>query len=250
MTTRFRRSDVALEAFRTTADRGKLQPQMDADGRRLEESVSLISVHQRSSAVPNSCSRRWTFAKRAFDIGFSLAVLVVAAPALAVAAIAIRMTSRGAVLYRQERVGRDGRLFTIYKLRTMVEDAESETGPTLACPGDPRITRLGRFLRATKLDEAPQFYNVLRGEMSVIGPRPERPCFVEEFARQVPEYPRRHAVRPGITGLAQVHGGYRTPFHEKLRHDLDYIAGWTPWLDALVLIRTIRAVLQNLHGEF
>jgi len=189
-------------------------------------------------------------AKRAFDVAFSLAALLIAAPAVASAALAIRLTSRGPVLYRQERVGWNGRVFTIYKLRTMIDDAESATGPTLACPGDPRITRLGRFLRATKLDEVPQFYNVLRGDMSVIGPRPERPCFVAAFSRSAPEYLHRHAVRPGITGLAQVHGGYRTPFDEKLQYDLAYIAGWTPWLDAWILMRTIRAVLQNLHGEF
>jgi lipopolysaccharide/colanic/teichoic acid biosynthesis glycosyltransferase len=187
--------------------------------------------------------------KRAFDIAFSLGALAVAAPAVALAALAIKLTSPGPVLYRQERIGRDGSLFTIFKLRTMVDGAENATGPVLARRGDPRITPLGRFLRASKLDEVPQFYNVLRGQMSVIGPRPERPCFVEAFSRHIPDYPRRHGVRPGITGLAQVNGGYLTHVHVKLRYDLTYIARCSFRMDLWILGRTIRAVLENLNGD-
>jgi lipopolysaccharide/colanic/teichoic acid biosynthesis glycosyltransferase len=183
-------------------------------------------------------------------VGFSLAALIATAPAVAVAALAVKLTSPGPVLYCQERVGRAGRRFTIYKLRTMVAGAEAETGPILAQRRDPRITWVGRVLRATKLDEVPQFFNVLRGDMSVIGPRPERPCFVEEYCRRIPAYPERHRVRPGISGLAQVHGGYRTHVYVKLRYDLIYVSRQSFWLDLEILARTVRAVAQNLNGEY
>jgi lipopolysaccharide/colanic/teichoic acid biosynthesis glycosyltransferase len=178
-----------------------------------------------------------------------VAALVVAAPVAALAALAIKLTSRGPVFYHQERVGRDGQLFTIYKLRTMVEGAEKETGPTLAWRDDPRSTALGRILRATKLDEWPQFYNVLRGDMSVIGPRPERFCFVQAFGCHIPAYAQRHAIRPGITGLAQVIGGYRTHVYVKLQYDLIYLYNQSLWLDLWILLRTPLAIWQSIKRD-
>ena len=168
---------------------------------------------------------------------------------MALAALAIRLTSPGPALYRQERVGCGGRLFVIYKLRTMIEGAENETGPILARRDDPRSTMLGRILRVSKLDEWPQFYNVLRGDMSVVGPRPERPCFVGVFRRHIPAYSQRHTVRPGITGLAQVKGGYRTNVYVKLRYDLIYIHRQSLWLDLWILARTPLTILESIRGR-
>ena len=174
---------------------------------------------------------------------------MVGAPVAALAAVAIRLTSPGPALYRQERVGCGGRLFVIYKLRTMIEGAENETGPILARRDDPRSTMLGRILRVSKLDEWPQFYNVLRGDMSVVGPRPERPCFVGVFRRHIPAYSQRHTVRPGITGLAQVKGGYRTNVYVKLRYDLIYLQRQSLWLDLWILARTPLTILESIRGR-
>jgi exopolysaccharide biosynthesis polyprenyl glycosylphosphotransferase len=187
--------------------------------------------------------------KRGFDLLFSLGALVVAAPVAGLAVLAIKLTSPGPVLYRQVRVGRGGRHFTIYKLRTMIEGAEDETGPILARQGDPRSTSLGRILRATKLDEWPQFYNVLQGDMSVVGPRPERPCFVQAYCRHIPAYPQRYLVRPGITGLAQVNGGYLTHVYVKLYYDLMYVYNQSLWLDLWILARTPLTILRSMIGR-
>lgn len=197
------------------------------------------------SLTPREPGRLFRAGKRLFDLGFSLTALTLFAPLLAVAALLIRRGAPGPALFRQERVGQDGRVFKICKLRTMVPDAEA-AGPCL-CAGlrDPRLTPVGRLLRATRLDEIPQFLNVLRGEMSVVGPRPERPCFVREFEREVPGYAERHRVRPGITGLAQVNGYYASSPREKLRYDLMYIANRSCWLEARILLATFRAMLHR-----
>lgn len=177
--------------------------------------------------------------KRCFDIMFSVAMLVVTAPLLLLAAIAIKVTSRGPVFFRQERVGSGGRLFCIYKLRSMVIDAERWTGPVLAHEYDERITLVGRLLRKTRLDEIPQFWNVLRGDMSVIGPRPERPEFAQEFADRIPGYVQRLKIRPGITGLAQVYGDYLTSVYHKLRYDWIYIHRMSVWQELRILVLTV-----------
>src|SRR5262249_20621003 len=142
--------------------------------------------------------------KTALDFVAAAVLLVFAAPVIALAALLVKLTSRGPAFYTQTRVGRNGRLFTIYKVRTMMHKCESLTGPRWSLPGDPRVTRGGHFLRVTHLDELPQLVNVLRGDMSLIGPRPERPEFVPELERAVPRYRERLAVLPGVTGLAQV----------------------------------------------
>jgi exopolysaccharide biosynthesis polyprenyl glycosylphosphotransferase len=184
--------------------------------------------------------------KRVVDLLFAALGLVLTAPAVAVAALAVKFTSPGPVLFRQERVGQDGRSFTIYKLRTMVVDAEKNTGPVLSAgAADARITPVGKLLRATRLDELPQLVNVLRGDMSMVGPRPERPCFVHRYEVDIPGYRERHQVPPGITGWAQVHGGYAIDAELKLRYDLLYIYNWSPWLDVKILFQTIATVCRR-----
>lgn len=182
-------------------------------------------------------------AKRCFDIAFSAVALVISAPIIAICAVLVKATSRGPAFFRQRRVGLRGREFTIYKLRTMIIDAERDSGPRLADPYDARVTSVGRILRTTRLDELPQFVNVLKGEMSVVGPRPERPEFVSRYVQTVPGYAKRMAVKPGITGLAQVWGDYSTDVHTKLKYDWLYVYRQSIWLDLKVLVHTVRVVL-------
>ena len=182
--------------------------------------------------------------KRLCDIALSAFGLAILSPfCLAVAAI-IRLTSNGPAIFTQERVGRFGRTFILYKFRTMVTDAETGTGPILARGTlDNRLTSIGKWIRLTRFDEVPQLWNVFRGEMSLVGPRPERPVFVDEFLLQTPAYAQRHQVRPGITGLAQICGGYHTDARDKLRFDLIYVSNYSLWLDLSILIRTILVVV-------
>ena len=168
---------------------------------------------------------------------------VVFSPVMAACALLIKLTSRGPVFYTQERVGKGGRVFTLIKLRTMYQNAEAETGPTWARGDheDPRVTPVGRILRKTHLDEVPQLINVLKGEMSLIGPRPERPCFVEEFKEEVTDYDRRLTVKPGITGLAQIRSGYDRTLRDvrrKVRLDCLYIRRRCWMVDASILWHT------------
>ena len=185
------------------------------------------------------------FVKRAFDVVVSAASLVVLAPVLALAALLVAGTTAGGVFYRQTRVGKDGRLFELWKLRTMKRGAEIETGAVLASRGDPRMTAIGRILRAARIDEIPQLVNVLRGDMSLVGPRPERPEFTRGFAGTVPGWALRQRVRPGLTGLAQVSGEYSTEPEIKLRYDLAYLNNWSFGLDLSILLRTLRVILTR-----
>ena len=187
--------------------------------------------------------------KRTLDIGISAGALAALSPALAVIAAAIRFSDGGPVLYRQRRMGLDGRPFDILKFRSMVVGAEEESGPTWASPDDPRRTRLGRFLRAWSLDELPQFLNVFRGEMSLVGPRPERPEFVREFKEKFPQYMLRHRVRAGITGWAQVHGWRgNTSLSKRIEYDLYYIENWSLSLDIKILWMTLRHGLRSRNA--
>jgi len=185
---------------------------------------------------------RWYLScKRLADFVLAALLTVPAVPLIFLAALLVKLTSRGPALYTQTRVGENGRLFTIWKIRSMVHNCESLTGPRWSIPGDPRVTRIGAFLRASHLDELPQLLNVLRGEMSLIGPRPERPEFVPELERELPGYWQRLGVRPGVTGLAQVQlppDSDLTSVRRKLAHDLYYIRHLTPWLDARLLVCT------------
>jgi len=173
------------------------------------------------------------------------ALLLLGLPLLGLAAGLVKLSSPGPMLYRQQRVGRHEEEFTLYKFRTMVADAEATTGPVLASPSDDRITGVGRFLRATRLDELPQLVNVLTGAMSLVGPRPERPAFVAEYRYTIPGYVERFQVRPGLTGLAQINGGYHTSPEIKLKYDLSYIYNYSLWLDLRVLAETVKVVLTR-----
>jgi sugar transferase (PEP-CTERM system associated) len=186
--------------------------------------------------------------KRTLDVGLAAVGLVVTAPILLLAATFVMLTSPGGVVYRQDRVGLKGRVFTIYKLRTMRADAEAGTGPIWSALNDPRVTRVGRFLRNTRVDELPQLWNVLRGDMSFVGPRPERPQFVTQLTATVPFFNQRHVVKPGITGWAQIHHAYAASVEdaiEKLQYDLYYIKNLSLWLDLLILAGTIKTVVRQ-----
>ncbi len=178
--------------------------------------------------------------KRAEDIAGAIVGLIISAPIIAIAALVIRKTSPGPIFYRQERCGERGKVFNIYKLRTMHCDAESQTGPVWASPDDPRRTRFGTFLRKYNLDELPQFWNVLTGEMSLVGPRPERPHFVEQFKEDIARYMWRHVSKPGLTGWAQVNGlRGQTSIEDRISYDLFYLENWSLSLDFKILIRTL-----------
>jgi Undecaprenyl-phosphate glucose phosphotransferase len=177
-------------------------------------------------------------AKRAFDVLFSAVALLLVSPVMLVVALAVKLASRGPMLYRQERMGMDGAVFQIFKFRTMRADAE-QAGARMATAGDERRTAVGGFLRRTSLDELPQLFNVLRGDMSLVGPRPERPVFIEEFKRQIPKYHLRHKVKAGITGWAQINGlRGQTSIQKRIEYDLYYIENWSLLLDLKILVRT------------
>ncbi len=187
--------------------------------------------------------------KRTLDIGISAGALAALSPVLAAIAAAIRLSDGGPVLYRQRRMGLDGRPFDIVKFRSMVVGAEEESGPTWASPDDRRRTRFGRFLRQWSLDELPQLLNVFRGEMSLVGPRPERPEFVREFKEKFPQYMLRHRVRAGITGWAQVHGWRgNTSLSKRIEYDLYYIENWSLSLDIKILWMTLRHGLRHRNA--
>ena len=185
--------------------------------------------------------------KRAMDLTISAASLVVLSPILMLAALAIKLTSReGPVFFSQVRVGLDGKPFELLKFRSMVPDAEKESGPIWAKPGDQRTTGLGRFMRRYSFDEMPQLINVLLGEMSLVGPRPERPYFVEQFSQIIPRYDERHNERAGMTGWAQVNGlRGNTSIEERTKYDLYYVENWSPFFDIKILLRTIFTVFKG-----
>jgi len=192
----------------------------------------------------------WPLAKRLIDVVLSAVALLPLALLLPFVALAITLDSPGPVFYSQERVGKAGKVFRIYKFRTMVTDAE-KNGAAWAQEDDPRVTRVGRFLRRTHLDELPQLYNILRGDMSIVGPRPERPEFVAQLEREIPFYRLRHAVRPGAAGWALIHQGYGASKEDallKLQYDLYYIKHQSLWLDAEILLKTVLTML-SLRGR-
>ncbi len=183
--------------------------------------------------------------KRAIDLLASLAGLIVFLPLCLLIALAIKLDSRGPVLYRQERVGQDGCLFSLIKFRSMMVDAEKD-GPVWAVVNDQRVTRVGRWLRRLRLDEITQLINVIKGEMSIVGPRPERPYFVRELERVIPFYAHRHAVKPGITGWAQIlypYGATQEDAQEKLKYDLYYIKHLSPIMDLRIISETVKIVV-------
>ncbi|ARA94377.1 MAG: undecaprenyl-phosphate glucose phosphotransferase [Bacteroidetes bacterium] len=178
--------------------------------------------------------------KRVVDVVFSLAVLIVTAPLMLVIAVAVKLSSPGPVFYKQERMGLNGHTFQMLKFRSMPVDAEAKTGAVWARPGEDRATPVGKFLRRTSLDELPQFINVLKGDMSVVGPRPERPVFIEQFKERVPKYMLRHKVKAGITGWAQVNGWRgNTSIEKRIEYDLYYIQNWSLRLDFKIMLMTV-----------
>ena len=187
--------------------------------------------------------------KRILDIVVALLGFLAALPFMLLTAIAIKIFDPGPVFYSQERSGRYEKPFKVYKFRTMRVDAEKLSGPMLAQENDPRITRLGAFLRAVRLDELPLIWNVLVGDMSIVGPRPERPFFVEQFKQEIPEYVYRMNVKPGITGLAQVYGKYNTTAYDKLIYDLVYIQNAGIRTDLTIIIQTVRVLFQKSATE-
>jgi Undecaprenyl-phosphate glucose phosphotransferase len=187
--------------------------------------------------------------KRSIDIAISSVALLCVAIPLAIVALLVRLTSRGPVFYRQDRTGLDGKSFSIVKFRSMFDDAERETGPVWTVPGDPRVTPLGRFLRRSNLDELPQLWNVLRGDMSIVGPRPERPHFVEQFKHRIPQYMLRHKVKAGLTGWAQVNGWRgNTALEKRIEYDLYYIENWSVRLDLKIMWLTLIRGFFHKHA--
>ncbi len=243
--------------------RGKLPMdkllEMKLDGVRFDHFTSVYEEYTGKIAVENlrpswlifspgfRKTRRLLAAKRAVDVAAGAVGLVLATPIVVVLAAAVKLTSSGPAFYSQQRVGRDGRLFTVRKLRSMCADAERDTGPVWAKPGgDARVTPLGRLMRRTRLDELPQFWNILAGHMSLVGPRPERPEFVQQLTEQIPFYGQRQVIKPGLTGWAQVRYTYGATVEdaiEKLQYDLFYIKNMSIALDVFIMFETIKTVL-------
>ncbi|MEI7685063.1 MAG: undecaprenyl-phosphate glucose phosphotransferase [Planctomycetota bacterium] len=187
--------------------------------------------------------------KRAMDVALSAIAILILSPLLALLAALVKFTSPGPVFYRQERCGLNGQPFPMLKFRSMRTDAETQTGAVWAIKDDPRRTRFGTFLRSTSLDELPQLFNVLMGDMSLVGPRPERPVFISKFSKTIPNYMARHAVKAGITGWAQVHGWRgNTSLRKRVQYDLYYITHWTPWLDLRIMWLTLWRGLVNRNA--
>jgi sugar transferase (PEP-CTERM system associated) len=197
-----------------------------------------------TGAAPGPIGQR--FAKRILDVACSLTLMAFSAPLAFLVALAILVESRGPVLYRQKRVGLNGKQFTIWKFRSMATDAEAEGQARWARDDDPRVTHVGRLLRRLRLDELPQIWNVLIGDMSFVGPRPERPEFVASLEKEIPYYSYRHTVTPGISGWAQIHYPYGNTIEdaiEKLKYDLYYVKNYSLVLDFIVLIQTLRVII-------
>lgn len=194
--------------------------------------------------IPMTAWNRIT--KRAFDVLVSLLVITLTSPLVLLSALLIKLTSKGSIFYRQDRVGLDGQTFQVIKFRTMRVDAESESGPVWTRRNDPRVTGIGRFLRRFSIDEIPQLMNVLKGEMSIVGPRPERPHFVDQFKDQIPKYLDRHRVKTGMTGWAQVNGlRGNTPIDERTKYDVYYVENWSLVFDIKIILKTIKEVLLS-----
>ena len=187
--------------------------------------------------------------KRIMDVVFALVGIVVAAIPMAIIALMIKLTSPGPVIYKQLRLTKGKREFYIYKFRSMVNDAEAKSGPTVAVKDDPRVTPVGRIIRKMRLDELPQLFNILKGDMSVVGPRPERPYFVEQYEKKIPNYDNRFVVRAGLTALSHVYGRYSTDIIDRTRYDLLYVQNYSLMLDIRVMLLTSRTIFMSDAAE-
>jgi len=191
----------------------------------------------------------YSFFKRAFDICASLLAIILLAVPMLIIALIVAIDSPGGVIYRQERLGLNSVRFTIYKFRTMISDAEKETGARWAEENDIRCTKFGRFLRLSRLDELPQLFNILKGDMSIVGPRPEREVFYNEFDSYIDGFRQRLLVLPGLTGFAQIIGGYNFAPEEKIAYDLEYIETRSFWLDIKIIFKTIGVVFTHKNAR-
>ncbi len=236
---------VLRPIVRTVSRQPEVRVSDNAAGKILIEEIT--SEHQIFSDGA-SRSRIYLVTKRILDVALSVFVLAVTAPLMALIAVAIKLESRGPAIFRQERVGFSGQRFTVFKFRSMRQDAEKHSGPIWARENDDRITRVGAILRKCRLDELPQVFNVLKGEMSLIGPRPERPYFVDLLKTKIPHYDLRHKVKPGITGWAQVmyrYGASVEDAFEKLQYDLYYAKHASFRFDLLILLKTFKVVIAG-----
>lgn len=216
----------------------------------INETVKLGHVQQqmdyRFPAMIGKPVTGWKlFVKRIFDLTVGLIGTVLSLPIVLIFAFIVKVTSSGPAFYRQERVGYMGSTFNVIKLRSMYQNAESKTGAVWAKKDDPRITTIGKFMRKTRIDELPQFWNVLKGDMSLVGPRPERPVLTEEFSKDIPEFPKRLRIIPGITGYAQINGGYDISPKDKCKLDNYYIEHYSLMFDIRILFGTIRIILTG-----
>lgn len=211
-------------------------------------SLSQIEDSPLLRVRPLGISPEEAFVKRCLDIFLSLIASAIAIIPVILIYIALK-SGGGSAFYRQERITKGGRPFRIFKFRTMVENAEQLSGPTLAQDSDPRITKTGRILRATRMDELPQLFNILNGDMSIVGPRPERPFFVDQYIEEMPEYKLRHSVKAGLTGYAQVHGKYNTTARDKLKYDLLYVNSYSLTLDIKLIMQTLNILLRKSSTE-
>lgn len=202
------------------------------------------SCSGKEARVPVRGSPRYLVIKRVFDFLLALVGFVILLIPMIVIGVIVRLDSPGKVIFSQERLGKDGKPFVIYKFRSMTEDAEAD-GPRWAEENDPRCTKVGGILRGSRLDELPQLWNILKGDMSFVGPRPERAHFYDEFSKTIPNFRDRLVVQPGLTGLAQVNGGYNLAPAEKLEYDLEYIQKRGVLLDCRCLIKTVRLVFTR-----
>ncbi|MBR4208193.1 MAG: undecaprenyl-phosphate glucose phosphotransferase [Lachnospiraceae bacterium] len=203
----------------------------------IEDLGGLTVVNIRHVPLTNTLNM---FLKRSMDLVFSLILIIIFSPVMLVSAIAIHVSDGGPAIFRQERVGRHNKPFMMYKFRTMRQQSKEDEKQGWTKKGDPRVTGIGRFLRHTSLDELPQLFNILKGDMSLVGPRPERPQFVEKFREEIPRYMIKHQVRPGLTGWAQING-YRgdTSIRKRIEHDIYYIENWTPGFDIKIMFLTV-----------
>lgn len=233
------------------------RPMRAKTARKLARHPARTAAERRAAAASQTVvdaaglefGRGVRLAKRLLDFSLALAILCALSPLLAAIALAVKLSSRGPVLFCQDRVGRHGRVFRMLKFRTMRVDAEALSGPVWAQRNDPRCTRLGAVLRRLSCDELPQLWNVVRGEMSLVGPRPERPYFVERFSQGWPDYPLRHEVLPGLTGWAQVNGWRgNTSVRKRLECDLHYVRHWSLWLDLKILFLTPWRMWNDPHA--
>ena len=203
-----------------------------------------VNLHVDKASIVIGGSKGYLLIKRLMDIILSAAGLVCLFIPMVVIGILIKLDSEGAVIYSQERLGKDGKPFIIYKFRSMVLDAEAD-GPQWAETDDPRCSKVGKFLRKTRLDELPQLYNILIGDMSLVGPRPERECFYIEFEKYIPGFKNRMVVMPGLTGHAQVNGGYSLLPEEKIVYDMEYIANRSLRMDLQCILKTIYVIFSH-----